>query len=96
MKRMLLQPTAKRNIRPIRVRPSDHGREMTLEEFERTIDEPGCRFELVRGRIARDFEPVLVVEVIAEGDPKKGLRAQRRTLSSSSVDHGILDPGSSP
>jgi Uma2 family endonuclease len=136
-------PTAERVARPLRVRGSDHGREMTYDEFTHAIFQEGHKYELIDGRIYvsplanapadhleiwlfrildrygllnpdfinyvtnkgrvfvpghekttcpepditafrnyplhlpldqldwRDFEPLLVVEVIAEGDPKK-------------------------
>ncbi len=34
---------------PLRVGPADHGRMMTLDEFEEADFEEGCRYELARG-----------------------------------------------
>lgn len=34
-----------------RIGPADHGRKMTLDEFEEADEEPGHRYELARGRL---------------------------------------------
>jgi Uma2 family endonuclease len=36
---------------PIQLHPGDHGREMSLEDFERAIYEDGHHYELIEGRI---------------------------------------------
>lgn len=36
------------------MRTDIEARLLTVEEFERLADEPGCRMELVRGRVARE------------------------------------------
>ncbi len=44
-------PTANRITRPLRVRGSDHGREMTYDEFTHAIFQEGHKYELIDGRI---------------------------------------------
>jgi len=53
----VIQPSVQRIARPIHLRPSDHGREMSLEDWEQATEEPGYRYELVRGRLEVSAEP---------------------------------------
>ena len=55
----VIQPSVLRIAKPIHLRSSDHGREISLEEWEQATEEPGYRFELVRGTLEVSLEPEL-------------------------------------
>ncbi len=49
--RKILTRDASRIVRSVTLRPSDHGKEMSLDDFEHAAGREGYRYELIDGRI---------------------------------------------
>lgn len=48
-----------------RISPADHGRTMTLDQFDRSDFEPGYKYELIEGRVYVTYEPDLPEDWLA-------------------------------
>lgn len=66
----IVASSANRVVRPVRLRPSDRGREMSLADFERAIGQEGYQCELIDGRVDVSPKPDLphddLIEWLAE------------------------------